>query len=44
MEGNRIPRRGLCLNLETGPKYRRRNSWQDEELELGRVVVGVGWQ
>jgi hypothetical protein len=34
MEGNRIPKRVLYINLEaTRPKGRPRNRWQDEERE-----------
>jgi hypothetical protein len=45
VEGNRIPRRVLYMNLGTtrlrgGP----RNRWQDEAREDGRVVGGEGWQ
>jgi hypothetical protein len=45
MEENRIPKRGLCVNLET----RRlrgipRNRWQDEVREDGRIVGVEGWQ
>jgi hypothetical protein len=43
MEDIRIPRRVLRLNLEKGPKYRRRNRWQDEVSEFGRAVL-VWWQ
>jgi hypothetical protein len=41
MEENRIPKRALCMNLET---TRPRNSWQDEVREDGRVVGGEEWQ
>jgi hypothetical protein len=40
MEENRIPKRVLCINLETRP----RNRWQDEVREDGRVVGGEEWQ
>jgi hypothetical protein len=45
MEGNRIPKRVLYMNLETTrlrvrPSYR----WQDEVREDGRVVGGEEWQ
>jgi hypothetical protein len=45
MEGNRNPKKVLCLILETvrlrsGP----RNRWQDEVKEGGRLVSGVGWK
>jgi hypothetical protein len=45
MEGNRIPIRVLCMNLETTrPRGRTRNRWQDEMREEGRIVGGEGWQ
>jgi hypothetical protein len=45
MEGNRIPKRVLYMNLGTkrlrgGP----RNRWQDEVRENVRIVDGEGWQ
>jgi hypothetical protein len=45
MEGNRIPKKVLYMNLETrrlrgGP----RNKWQDEVREDGRLVGGKGWK
>jgi hypothetical protein len=40
MEGNRIPKRVLYVNLETRP----RNRWQDEMREDGRIVGGAEWQ
>jgi len=45
MEGNRIPKRVLYMNLET-PRYngRPRNRWQDKVREDGRIVSGEGWQ
>jgi hypothetical protein len=45
MEGNRIPKRLLYMNL--GKKRMRggpRNRWQDEVREDGRIVGGEGWQ
>jgi hypothetical protein len=45
MEGNRIPKRVLCMNLEiTGLRGRPRNRWQDEVREDGRIVGREGWQ
>jgi hypothetical protein len=45
MEGNRIPRRVLYMNLKiTILRGRPRNRWQDEVREDGRVVGGEGWQ
>jgi hypothetical protein len=45
MEGNRIPKRILCMDLEsTSPRDRPRNRWQDEVREDGRIVGGKGWQ
>jgi hypothetical protein len=45
MEGNRIPKRVLYINLGTtrlrvGP----RNRWHDEVKEDGRIVDGKGWK
>jgi hypothetical protein len=45
MEENRIPKRVLCMNLEsTRPRGRPRNRWQDEVREDGRIVGGEEWQ
>ena len=44
MEENRIPNRVLCMNLETKPRGRPRNRWQDEVREDGSIVGGEGWQ
>jgi hypothetical protein len=45
MEENRIPKRVLCMNLETRrPIGRPRNRWQDEVREDGRMVDGEEWQ
>ena len=42
MEGNRIPKRVLYMNLGTARlRGRPRNRWQDGD---GRVVGGEGWQ
>jgi hypothetical protein len=32
------------MNLETRPRSRPRNRWQDEVREDGRIVGGEGWQ
>jgi len=45
MEGNRIPKRVLYMNLGTTElRARPRNRWQDEVREDGRIVGGEGWQ
>jgi len=45
MEGNRIPKRVLCMNLETGRlRGRSRNRWQNEVREDGRLTGGKGWK
>jgi hypothetical protein len=44
-EENKIPRRVLCMNLETTRlRCRPRSRWQDEVREDGRIVGGEGWQ
>ena len=45
MEGNRIPKRELYMNLGTTRlRGRARNRWQDEVREDGRIVGVEGWQ
>jgi hypothetical protein len=45
MEGNRIPKRVLYMNLEsTRPRGRPRNRWEDKVREDGRIVSGEDWQ
>jgi hypothetical protein len=44
MKGNRIPKRVLYMNLETSPRGRSRNRWQDEVREDGRIVGVKEWQ
>jgi hypothetical protein len=45
MEGNKIPKRVLDMNLEsTRPMGRPRNNWQNEVREDGRIVGGEEWQ
>jgi hypothetical protein len=45
LEENRIPKRVLYMNLEsTRPRGRRRNRWQVEVREDGRIVGGEEWQ
>jgi len=49
MEENRIPKRVLCMNLETTrprgrPRGRPRNRWQDEVREDGSIVGREEWQ
>jgi len=45
MEGNRIPKRVLYMNLGTTRlRGRPRNRWHDEVREDGRIVGGEGWQ
>jgi ligand-binding sensor domain-containing protein len=41
---NIIPKRGLNMNLETIPRGRSRNRWQDEVRVDGRIVGGEEWQ
>jgi hypothetical protein len=45
MEGNRIPKRVLYINLKsTRPRGRPRNRWQDGVREDRRIVGGEEWQ
>ena len=45
VEGNRIPKRVLYINLGTTRlKGRPRNRWQDELRGDGRIVCREGWQ
>jgi hypothetical protein len=44
MDENKIPKRVLYMNLETRPRGRPRNRWQDEVREDGRIVSGEEWQ
>jgi hypothetical protein len=45
MEGNRIHKRVLCMNLGTTRlRGRPRNRRQDEVREDGKIVGGGGWQ
>jgi hypothetical protein len=45
MEGNRIPKKVLCMNLETTRlRDRPRNRWQDKVREDGRLVGQKGWK
>jgi hypothetical protein len=45
MEESGIPKRVLCMNLETTrPRGRPRNRWQDELREDGRIVGEEEWQ
>jgi hypothetical protein len=41
MEGNRIPKRVLYINMES---TRPRNRWQNVVREDGRIVGGEKWQ
>jgi hypothetical protein len=44
MEGNRIPKIVLYMNLESRrPRGRPRNRWQDEVRADGRIVGGEEW-
>jgi hypothetical protein len=41
MEENRIPKRVLCMTLETiRPRVGPRNRWQDEVRKGRRIVAG----
>jgi len=45
MEGNRIPKKVLYMNLETTRLTGRpRNRWQDEVREDAKLVGGEGWK
>ena len=45
MEGNRIPKRVLYMNLGTTRlRGRPRNKWQDGVIGDGRIVGGERWQ
>jgi hypothetical protein len=45
MEGNRIPKRVLYMNLEsTRTRDRPRNKWQIKMREDGRTVGAEEWQ
>jgi hypothetical protein len=45
MEENRIPKRGVYMNLETSKlRARPRNRRQDEVREDGRIVGRERWQ
>jgi hypothetical protein len=44
MEENRISKIVLYMNLETRPRSRPRNRWQDEVRKDGRIVGGEEWQ
>jgi hypothetical protein len=45
MEENRIPKRVLCMNLESKrSRGRPTNRWQDEAREDGSIVSGEMWQ
>ncbi len=45
MEENRIPKRVLCMKLETTrPRGRQRNRWLDEVREDGGIIGGEDWQ
>jgi hypothetical protein len=44
VEGNRIPKRILYMNLGMRLRGRPRNRWQDEVREDGRLVGGEGWE
>jgi hypothetical protein len=44
LEGNRIPKRVLYMNLEsTRRRGRPGNRWQDEVRKDGRIVGGEEW-
>jgi hypothetical protein len=45
MEGNRIPKKVLYVNLgTTSLRGRPRNRWKNEVKEDRRIVGGEGWQ
>jgi hypothetical protein len=44
MEQHGISKRELYINLETRPRGRPRNRWQDEAREDGKIVGGEEWQ
>jgi len=44
MEGNRIPKKVVYLNLEIKLRGRPRNRGQNEVREDGRLVGGKGWK
>jgi hypothetical protein len=45
IEGNRIPKRVLYMNVEsTKPRGKPRNRWQDEVRKDGRIIGGEEWQ
>jgi hypothetical protein len=45
MEGNRIPKKVLYMDLETKRlRGRPRNRWQNEVRGDGRIVGGEGWK
>jgi hypothetical protein len=44
MKKNRIPKRLLYMNLETRPRGRPRNRWQDEVGKDGKMVRVEEWQ
>jgi hypothetical protein len=45
MEENRIPKRVLCMNLETTRlRGRLRHKWRDKVREDGRIVGREEWQ
>jgi hypothetical protein len=45
VEGNRIPKRVLYINMETRRlRGRPRNVWHNEVRKDGRIVSGAGWQ
>jgi len=43
MEENRIPKKVLYMDLETRPRGRPRNRWQELVREDGRIVGVKGW-
>jgi hypothetical protein len=44
MEGNKNPERVLYMNLETRPRGRPRNRWQEEVRKNRRIFDGEEWQ
>ena len=45
MEENRIPKKVLCINLETTRlRGRPRNRWEEKVRKDGGLAGGIGWR